>query len=100
MKLNGLRQLVKEEIKKVLSENTEDVKGKLPTKPGKYKIEYITADDEDGGPDSEGKGEVNISQNALPKSTDNIFPSKFWEGEARSISNFKIYKVTKVTKVG
>ena len=100
MKKSDLKELIREEIKKVLSENTEDVKGKLPKKPGKYEIEYITADDEDGGPDSEGKGKVDISQDALPKSTDNISPSKFWEGEARSISNFKIYKVTKVTKVG
>jgi hypothetical protein len=99
VKKSDLKELIREEIKKVLSENTEDVKGKLPKEPGKYKIEYITADDEDGGPDSEGKGEVNISQNALPKSTDNISPSKFWEGEARSISNFKINKVTKVTKI-
>ena len=100
MKKSDLKELIREEIKKVLSENTEDVKGKLPTEPGSYEIEYITADDKDGGPDSEGTVEVDISQDALPKSTDNISPSKFWEGEARSISNFKIYKVTKVTKVG
>jgi len=97
MKLDGLKQLVKEEIKKVLSENTEDVKGKLPTEPGKYKIEYVTADDEDGGPDSEGKDEVNISQNDI-NMNQNVSPRRFWE--TKPMSNFKIYKVTKVTKVG
>ena len=98
MKLNGLRQLVKEEIKKVLSENTEDVKGKLPTKPGRYQIDYIVAD-EDGGPDYPENNVVNISQNSINMNQD-VSPSNFWRGEARSIAGFNIYKVEKVSKVG
>jgi len=44
MKKSDLKELIREEIKKVLSENTEDVKDKLPTEPGEYKVEYIVAD--------------------------------------------------------
>jgi len=45
MKLDGLRQLVKEELKRALSE--ERLKDQVPTEPGKYKIEY-TVDKESG----------------------------------------------------
>jgi hypothetical protein len=44
MKKSDLKELIREEIKKVLSENTEDVKDKLPTESGEYKVEYIVAD--------------------------------------------------------
>ena len=97
MKLDSLRQLVKEEIKKVLSENTEDVKGQLPTEPGRYQIDYIVAD-EDGGPDYPENNVVNISQDSINMSQD-VSPSTFWRGEARSIAGFNIYKVEKVTRV-
>lgn len=98
MKKSDLKEIIREEIKKVLSENTEDVKGELPKKSGKYEIDYIVAD-EDGGPDYPKSGVVDISQNDIERNQD-ISPSRFWEGEARSISNFRIYKVEKVTKIG
>jgi len=44
MKKSDLKELIREEIKKVLSENTEDVKDKLPTESREYKVEYIVAD--------------------------------------------------------
>ena len=83
----------------MLSENTEDVKDKFPTEPGKYKIEYRTLGDDGEPTDDEGNGIVDISQNDIKNIEDNN-PSIFWRGEASNISSFKIYKVLKVTKVG
>jgi hypothetical protein len=95
---NAMWSLIKEEIKKILSENTEDVKGQLPTEPGRYQIDYIVAD-EDGGPDYPENTVVNISQDDIEMNQD-IFPSRFWESKAESMSSFNIYKVKKVTKIG
>jgi hypothetical protein len=98
VKKSDLKEFIREEIKKVLSENTEDVKGQLPTQPGRYQIDYIVAD-EDGGPDYPENNVVNISQNNINMNQD-VSPSNFWRGEARSIAGFNIYKVEKVSKVG
>ena len=97
MKRSDLKELIREEIKKVLSENIGDVKGQLPTEPGRYQIDYIVAD-EDGGPDYSENNVVNISQDSINMSQD-VSPSTFWRGEARSIAGFNIYKVEKVTRV-
>ena len=96
MKKSDLKELIREEIKKVLSENTENVKDQLPTEPGKYKVEYITADT-DGGPDSPESDIINVSQKNIDMNQD-ISPSNFWKGEARSAAGFSIYKVEKVTR--
>ena len=98
MKKSDLKELIREEIKKVLSENTEDVKGQLPTEPGRYQINYIVAD-EDGGPDYPEDAIIDISQDNIDRDL-NVSPSNFWRGKARSISNFNIYKVEKVSKIG
>ena len=47
MKLDNLKQLIKEELKRALS---EELKDQIPTEPGKYKVEY-TIDDGSGGDD-------------------------------------------------
>jgi hypothetical protein len=47
MKLDGLKQLVKEELKRALN---EELKDQSPTEPGKYKVEY-TIDGGSGGDD-------------------------------------------------
>lgn len=39
MKLDSLKELVKEELKRALS---EELKDQSPTEPGKYKVEYTT----------------------------------------------------------
>ena len=96
MKKSDLKELIREEIKKVLSENIEDVKDIFPTEPGKYQVDYIVAD-EDGGPDFPESDVVNISQNDI-EMDQNTPPRRFWE--TKPMSNFKIYKVTKVTKIG
>jgi hypothetical protein len=47
MKLEGLKELVKEELKRALS---EELKNQAPTEPGKYKVKY-TIDNGSGGDD-------------------------------------------------
>jgi hypothetical protein len=47
MKLNNLKQLIKEEIIRTLS---EELKNQAPTEPGKYKVKY-TIDGGSGGDD-------------------------------------------------
>jgi hypothetical protein len=47
MKLDGLKQLVKEELKRALN---EELKDQAPTEPGKYKVKYTT-DNGSGGDD-------------------------------------------------
>ena len=151
MKLNNLRQLVKEELTKAINENTPKyskgdtliymgtklsvvsddgfiIKAMAPSgkifkinygqlkdrvsenetmrdlkdmplenmEEGTYKIEYIVADT-DGGPDYSDSDTITITKDELNKNTD--IPSlSFWKGIARNAANFKIYKVTKVTR--
>ena len=58
MKLDNLKQLVKEELKRALNE--EGLRDQVPTEPGKYKIEY-TIDNGDGAD----LDVVNITQNDI-----------------------------------
>ena len=97
MKKSDLKELIREEIRKALSEDSQNIKDQLPTEPGKYKVEYIVADS-DGGPDYPGSAIVDISQNGIDMGQDTS-PSNFWRGEARSAEGFNIYKVEKVTKL-
>ena len=96
MKKSDLKELIREEIRKALSEDSQNIKDQLPTEPGKYKVEYIVADS-DGGPDYPGSAIVDISQNGIDMGQDTS-PSNFWRGEARSAEGFNIYKVEKVTR--
>jgi len=74
MKLDGLKQLVKEELKRALNE--EKLKDQVPTEPGKYKIEYTT--DDGTGADFD---VVEISQSdiddAINSNTNSLW---FWKG--------------------
>ena len=151
MKLDNLKQLVKEELTKAINENTPKYKegdtfnyrgtkhivvsdsgyvvnAKLPNgkivrlnygqlkdrvsenvetrdlkdmplenmEEGTYKIEYIIADS-DGGPDYSDTDTVSITRDEFDQNTD-ISTSNFWIGTVRSLANFPIYKVTKVTR--
>ena len=74
MKLDNLKELVKEELKRALSEGM--TKDQIPTKPGKYKIEY-TVDRGSGGD----VDVVNVSQNDIDDA--NKFGTSslnFWKG--------------------
>jgi hypothetical protein len=74
MKLEGLKQLVKEELKRALSE--ERLKDQVPTEPGKYKIEYTV--DNGSGADLD---VINVSQNDIDDA--NKFGTSslnFWKG--------------------
>jgi hypothetical protein len=151
MKLNNLRQLVKEELTKAINENTPKyskgdtliymgtkllvvsddgfiIKAMAPSgkifkinygqlkdrvsenevvrdlkdmplenmEEGTYKIDYIIADS-DGGPDYSDSTVSTITKNELNQNSD--IPSySFWKGIARNDANFRIYKVTKVTR--
>ena len=70
MKLESLKQLVKEELKRALSE--ERLKDRVPTEPGKYKIEY-TVDNGDGAD----LDVVNITQDDID-SANNSETNSLW----------------------
>ena len=95
MKLDNLRQLVKEELNSAL----EDLKN-TPLKNmngGTYEIEYMTQ--ADGGGGDMGKTiTATVTKNEFIEGMD-LSPSNFWKGIARDAANFPIYKVTKVTRV-
>jgi hypothetical protein len=70
MKLDGLKQLVKEELKRALN---EELKDQFPTEPGKYKVEYTT----DGG--SGGDNEiVTITQEDIDDANGS---TKIWQAK-------------------
>ncbi len=151
MKLNSLRQLVKEELTKAINENTPKykegdtfnymgtkhvvvsddgyiVKAKLHNgkvvrinygqlkdrvsenevvrdlkdmplenmEEGTYKIDYMVADS-DGGPDYSDSTVSTITKDEFMQNSD-ISTSNFWKGIARDAADFRIYKVTKVTR--
>jgi hypothetical protein len=74
MKLDNLKQLIKEELKRALSE--ERLKDQVPTEPGKYKIEYTT--DDGSGADFD---VVNVSQSDIDDANNFGTSSlNFWEG--------------------
>jgi hypothetical protein len=84
MKLDSLKQLVKEELKRALNEV-------------KVKVEYIVADS-DGGPDFPGSTVEQVDQDEFDKYKNDLM-NNFWKGIAREAANDRIYKVTKVTKL-
>ena len=151
MKLNNLRQLVKEELTKAINENTPKyskgdtliymgtkllvvsddgfiIKAMAPSgkifkinygqlkdrvsenevtrdlkdiplenmAEGTYKIEYMIADS-DGGPDYSDATVSTITKDDFNQNSD-ITSYRFWKGIASNATNFKIYKVTKVTR--
>ena len=74
MKLEGLKELVKEELKRALSEGR--LKDQVPTEPGKYKIEYTV--DDGSGADLD---VVNISQSDIDDANNFGTSSlNFWKG--------------------
>jgi hypothetical protein len=94
MKLNILRQLVKEELNSVL----EDLKN-TPLKgmnDGTYKIEYQTQAKGGGGEDTDST-KVSITKEEFKKNQ-NQPPYSFWLDITRTNVDDKIYKVTKVTR--
>jgi hypothetical protein len=85
MKLDNLKQLVKEKLNRTLNKV-------------KVKIEYITEDPNDGGPDFSGSTIEQINQADFDKHKDNV-QSSFWREIAKAVSDERIYKVTEVTKL-
>jgi hypothetical protein len=85
MKLDNLKTLVKEELKRALNEV-------------KVKIEYITEDPDGGGPESSGSTVEQINQDDFDKYKNDL-RNNFWKGIAEKAANDRIYKVEKVTKL-
>ena len=74
MKLNNLKELVKEELKRALSEGM--TKDQIPTESGKYKIEYTI--DNGSGADLD---VVNVSQSDIDDANNFGTSSlNFWKG--------------------
>jgi hypothetical protein len=87
MKLDNLKQLVKEELNRTLNENIQV--NLSPSETGTYEIKYIIMD-EDGGPDYSENITLEISKEDIEKYT--------WEEIIRDSINFKIYKIDKIVK--
>ena len=87
MKLDNLKQLVKEELNRTLNENIQV--NLSPSETGTYEIKY-TIMDEDGGPDYSENITLKISKEDIEKYT--------WEEIIRDSINFKIYKIDKIVK--
>ena len=85
MKLEGLKKLIKEELKRTLNEV-------------KVKIEYITEDPNDGGPDFSGSTIEQINQDDFNKYKNDL-RNNFWKEIAEKDINERIYKIEKVTKL-
>jgi len=84
MKLEGLKELVKEELKRALNKV-------------KVKIEYITEDPDGGGPGMSGSTVEQVDQDEFDKYKNDLM-NNFWKGIAGDAANDRIYKVTKVTR--
>ena len=95
MKLEGLKQLVKEEIKRALGD-LQDVPFE-ELEAGTYTIEYITEDPIDGGPDIDGKVTKSFTKEDFLNPPTNM-PSNFWKGIAQDAADERIYKIKRVTK--
>ena len=87
MKLDNLKQLVKEKLNRTLNENIQV--NLSPSETGTYEIKYIIMD-EDGGPDYSENITLEISKEDIEKYT--------WEEIIRDSINFKIYKIDKIVK--
>ena len=85
MKLDNLKQLVKEELNRTLNEVT-------------VKINYITEDPEEGGPDIDGFTTKQIDQADFDKYKNDL-RNNFWKEIAEKDTDERIYKVTEVTKL-
>jgi hypothetical protein len=96
MKLNNLKQLIKEEIIRTLEDLQNTSLKKLEA--GTYKVEYITEDPVEGGPDLPGSVTKSFTKEDFENSTRKE-PSNFWmDVAADAEENARIYKIKQVTK--
>jgi hypothetical protein len=85
MKLDNLKELVKEELKRALNEV-------------KVKIDYITEDPDGGGPGIDGSTVEQVDQDEFDKYKNDLM-NNFWKGIAKDAANDRIYKIDKITKL-
>ena len=62
------------------------------------KVNYITEDSDGGGPNFPGSTVEQINQADFDKHKDNV-QSSFWREIAKAVSDERIYKIEKVTKL-
>jgi hypothetical protein len=85
MKLDNLKELVKEELKRALNKV-------------KVKIDYITEDPDGGGPLIDGFVTVQIDQDDFDKYKNDL-RNYFWIGTTQNAVDERIYKINKITKL-
>ena len=85
MKLDGLKQLVKEELERALNKV-------------KVKIDYITEDPDEGGPLMDGFVTVQIDQDDFDKYKNDL-RNYFWIRTTQNAVDERIYKIDKITKL-
>ena len=95
MKLDGLKQLVKEELKRALGDFQNVPFEELEA--GTYTIDYITEDPDEGGPDMPGSVTKSFTKEDFSNPPTNL-PSNFWKGIAQDAADERIYKIKQVTK--
>jgi hypothetical protein len=95
MKLEGLKELVKEELKRALGDFQNVPFEELEA--GTYTIEYITQNPDGGGADIDGKVTKSFTKEDFLNPPTNL-PSNFWKGIAQDAADKRIYKIDKVTK--
>ena len=90
MKTSQLKQLIKEEIVKILNENL------VVTEPGRYLVDYI-ASEMDGGPSHPDSTVITLEPFQLQKLNPE-FPIGFWKDRVEDMTGNIPYKITSVTK--
>ena len=95
MKLDGLKELVREELKRALGDLQNVPFEELEA--GTYTIEYITEDPDGGGPDFPGSVTKSFTKEDFLNPPTNM-PSNFWKGIAQDDADARIYKIKQVTK--
>ena len=95
MKLDNLKQLVKEELKRALGDFQNVPFEELEA--GTYTIEYITEDPDGGGPDMSGSVTKSFTKEDFLNPPTNM-PYNFWKGIAQDAADERIYKIKQVTK--
>jgi len=101
VKRSDLKELIKEEIKKVLSENT-NLSSKYPA--GTYKIKYKMVN-RAGDDEGEADDDITIDANETYKDVfkNNYSEENFWKEKIRTSktpSLFPIDRILSVTKIG
>ena len=90
MKKTDLKQIIREELKKILKESPEDIQ------PGRYLVDYI-ASEPDGGPSYPDSTVITLEPFQL-KNFNPEYPDGFWKDRVEDMTGNIPYKITSITK--